>query len=128
MEEEIPLPAPVFKNPEPSELIADVYETAGGDAYVIEIPVPGLRPDEIVLEVDPYSITVRTDPQQAAANSGRNYIQREQSILPRSRLFDFPVEIDTDNVQANLENGILRIRVPKASAGKRKVIRIGQAA
>ncbi len=128
MEEEIPMGAPVFKNPEPSELTADVYETAGGDAYVIEIPVPGVRPDEIVLEVDPYSVTVRTDPQQGAANSGRKYIQREQSILPRSRLFDFPVEIDTDNVQANLENGILRIRVPKAAAGKRKVVRIGQAA
>jgi len=128
MEEEIPMGAPVFKNPEPSALVADVYETAGGEAYVIEIPVPGVRPDEIVIEIDPYSLKVATDPQQAAPDSGRKYIQREQSILPRSRLFNFPVEIDTDNVQANLENGILRIRVPKAAAGKRKMIRIGQAA
>jgi HSP20 family molecular chaperone IbpA len=31
-----------------------------------------------------------------------------------SRVFDFPVEIDADNVQATLEKGILKLRVPKA--------------
>ncbi len=45
-----------------------------------------------------------------------------------SRIFNFPVEIDTDNVQATLTNGILQIHVPKAAAAKRKIIRVGQAA
>jgi len=38
------------------------------------------------------------------------------------------VDVDTDHVQATLENGILKIHVPKAAAGRRKVIRVGQAA
>jgi HSP20 family molecular chaperone IbpA len=45
-----------------------------------------------------------------------------------SRIFNFPVEIDSDNVQATLERGILQIHVPKEAAGKRKIIRVGQAA
>lgn len=65
-----------------SRLTADIYETAGGDAYVIEIPVPGLKPDEIVLEVTSYTLTVSTEPQQAEPNSGRRYIQREQPVRP----------------------------------------------
>jgi HSP20 family protein len=129
IEEEIEMRPPVYTEPaSTNQLLADIYETAGGEAYVLEIPVPGLRADEIVVEVDPYSLTVLTEPAQAQPNSSRKYIQREQTVRPMSRIFDFPVEIDMDNVQATLENGILRIRVPKAAAGKRKVIRIAQAA
>ena len=40
------------------ELTADVYETAGGEAYVIEVPVPGLRPDEINIEVTIDTVTI----------------------------------------------------------------------
>lgn len=109
----------------PSRLTANIYETGGGDAYVVEIPVPGLESEEIVIEVDPFTLTVRTEPRQAE-DAGRKYIQREQSVGPMSRVFDFPMEIDPDNVQATLERGILRIRVPKAAAGRRKVIRVGQ--
>jgi HSP20 family molecular chaperone IbpA len=43
-----------------------------------------------------------------------------------SRVFEFPTELDTDNVRATLENGMLRIRVPKAAAARRRVIRVGQ--
>ena len=48
------------------------------------------------------------------------------SFEPRSRVFEFPTEIDTDDVRTTLENGLLRIRVPKAVAGRWKVIRVGQ--
>ena len=112
----------------PARLTADIYETAGGEAYVIEIPVPGLKPDEIVIAVDTYSLTVSTEPQQAEPDSGRRYLQREQPVRPLSRLFEFPGEIDTDNVRTTLETGILKIHVPKAAVGRRKVIRVGQSA
>jgi HSP20 family protein len=109
----------------PPRLTADIYETAGGDSYVIELPVPGLKPDEIVIEATSDTLTVSTEPQQAELDSGRRYLQREQALRALSRVFEFPVEIDTDNIRATLENGILRIHVPKAAAARRKVIRIG---
>ncbi|MGH7508157.1 MAG: Hsp20/alpha crystallin family protein [Gemmatimonadales bacterium] len=111
-----------------SRLTANVYETAGGETYVIEIPVPGLTPEEIVIEVDVDSLTVRTEPRQAESESGRTYLQREQMTGPMSRIFEFPTEIDTDNVRATLENGMLKIRVAKTAAGRRRVIRVGQSA
>jgi len=109
-------------------LTADIYETAGGEAYVIEIPVPGRKPEEIVIDATSDSLTVSTKPPQAEPESSRRYIQREQPVGPLSRLVEFPVDVDTDHVQATLENGILKIHVPKAAAGRRKVIRVGQAA
>ena len=109
-----------------SRLRANVYETAGGETYVIEIPVPGLTQDEILIEVEVDSLTVRTEPRQDEAEAGRHYFQRDQVTEPMSRIFEFPTEIDTDNVRASLENGMLKIRVPKAAAARRRVIRVGQ--
>jgi HSP20 family molecular chaperone IbpA len=42
----------------PPRLTADIYETAGGEAFVIEIPVPGLKSDEIVIDVTSDNLTV----------------------------------------------------------------------
>jgi HSP20 family molecular chaperone IbpA len=87
-------------------LSADIYESVDGDAYEIEIPVAGLRPDEIVIEATSDGLTVWTQPRQAEADTGRKYIQREQTPGPSSRVFEFPEDIDIDNVQATLDNGI----------------------
>ncbi len=120
------VPRPMLPALPPPRLTADIYETVDGDAYVIEIPVAGRKPEEINIDATSESLTVSTKPQQAEGDTGRRYIQREQPAQPLSRLFEFPVEIDTDNVRATLENGILKIHVPKAAAGRRKVILVGQ--
>jgi len=110
--------------PAPPRLPANIYETPGGEAYVLEVAVPGLESSEIVIEADVETVVVRTEPRRDDAEAGRKYLQREQASSPMSRVFEFPTEIDTDNIEATLDNGILRIRVPKAAAGRRKVIRV----
>lgn len=109
----------------PPPTTADVYEPAGGEAYVIEMHVPGVKPEEIAIEATPDSLRVTTEPEQPQ-DSGRRYLQREQEIRPGSRLFEFPMAIDPDKAQATLENGILKIYATKALASQRKVIRIGE--
>ena len=109
----------------PPPATADLYEPAGGEAYVIEMHVPGVKPEEISGQATPESLRVSTNPTQEE-NSDRKYLQREQEIRPWSRLFEFPMEINTDEVQARLEAGILKIYAPKALASRPKVIRIGE--
>lgn len=106
-----------------AQMPSNVYETPGGEAYVIEVPVPGLKPDEILIEVTVGSVTVSTRPGKEG-EEGRRYLQRERLIEPMSRVFEFGMDIDTDNVRAALENGMLRIQVPKALAARRRVIRV----
>jgi HSP20 family protein len=107
----------------PPPATADLYEPAGGEEYIIEMHVPGLESEEIVVEATPESVRVSTDPQRSE-ESGRTYIQREQETRSWSRVFEFPMEIDADRVEARLENGILKIRAPKALSNAPKVIRI----
>jgi HSP20 family molecular chaperone IbpA len=89
-----------------ADVAANVYDTPGGDAYVVEIPVPDARADEIGVEatVDTVTVTVRS----------------------QSRVFEFPMDLDTDRVSAELKDGVLRIEAPKAVVGKRRVVPVEQ--
>ena len=112
----------------PPRLAADVYETAGGEAYVLEIPVPGLAAEDITIDATADTVTVAIRRGQDEPASDRRYILREQPERPASRVFQFPVEIDTDNIRATLQAGILTIHVPKAAASRPRVIKVNQAA
>src|SRR6266851_2762723 len=48
----------------PPPTTADVYEPAGGEAYILEMHVPGVKPEEIAIEAIPRQPRVSTDPQQ----------------------------------------------------------------
>jgi HSP20 family molecular chaperone IbpA len=41
-----------------------------------------------------------------------------------ARVFTFPTTIDVDNIDARLEQGMLRIRIPKAEGAHSRVIRV----
>ena len=112
----------------PPRLTADVYETAGGEAWVLEIPVPGLSAEDITIDANADSVTVAIRRQPDEEGSARRYLLREQPERPASRVFQFPVEIDTDEIRATLQAGILRIHVPKAAASRPRVIKVNQAA
>ena len=107
----------------PPRLAADIYERPDGDAYVVEVPVAGLDANQISVEATPDTLTVRTTPPE---RNGRQYLRQEQSQGPASRVFEFPTEIDPDNISANLEAGMLRIEVPKAAASRTRVITLNK--
>jgi HSP20 family molecular chaperone IbpA len=88
------------------EVAAQVYDAPGGDAYLVEIPVAGAKADEIGVEATVDTLTV--------------------TLPSQSRVFEFPVDLDTDNVRAELKQGLLRIQAPKAAAGKRRMVRVEQ--
>jgi HSP20 family molecular chaperone IbpA len=71
----------------PPRLTAGVYTTAGGEAYALEVPLPGLRPGEITIEATPVGVKVTTQGREDQQDDGRQYLQREQPIQPLSRLF-----------------------------------------
>ena len=39
-------------------------------------------------------------------------------------LFEFPAEVDADNIRARLEYGVLKVRIPKAAAARPKLVKV----
>ncbi len=105
----------------PPRPVADVFETPGGEAYVVEVPAPGLTPEEIHLSASGALLTLEIRP-RARTEVGRTYLVQETSREPAARVFSFPTPVDTDRATARLEHGMLHVEVPKVEGVPPRVI------
>lgn len=90
----------------------DVYEK-GGD-YHIEMDIPGFDKNDLSIETkDNYLIiTAEKKEETKEEDEERRYICHERSYGKYQRSF-YIGEIDTDGINAEFKNGMLKITVPK---------------
>jgi HSP20 family protein len=91
----------------------DVLETE--DAYLIFAELPGVRRDEIQLQVRDRRLELSGRRQTLGEN--RNFLRMERSYGPFRRSFDLGAPVDVDAISAAFEAGVLRVLVPKRQAG-----------
>jgi HSP20 family protein len=90
----------------------DVLETE--DAYLIFAELPGVRRDEIQLQVRDRRLEISGRRQTLGEN--RNFLRMERSYGPFRRTFDLGAPVDVDAISAAFEAGVLRVLVPKRQA------------
>ena len=85
-------------------------------AIVIELELPGVRPDDIEVTAEHGAVTIRGERGRAAHGSaeGRYYVV-ERSHGPFARSFALPSGVDERRIEAELCDGVLVVRVPKTS-------------
>jgi HSP20 family protein len=99
----------------------DVRETDTG--YVVEVAMPGIRPDDVEVTLDGRLLTIRgkTGTQHEEGDQGR-YLLRERRTLSFARAITLPAEVDAEAVTSSFEDGELRLVLPISSrAGSRRI-------
>ncbi len=102
----------------------DIKES--GDNYVLEVDLPGFDKKDVSLELDNgyLSITAKREHKVEEDDEKKgNFIRRERSFGQFSRSF-YVGDIEEDDIDAKLENGILTIRLPKEKKEQPKSNRI----
>jgi len=94
------------------------------DGQFISAEIAGVHPDDIDIDVtgDALSISGERKPDEVAKDA--HYHRHERSYGSFSRTIQLPFMVDTNKVEANLQNGILMISLPRAEADKPKKITI----
>ena len=95
----------------------DVLETE--DAYLIFAELPGVRRDDIQLQVRDRRLELSGRRQPLGEN--RNFLRMERSYGPFRRSFDLGVPVDVDAITAGFEQGVLRVQIPKRRDGATEV-------
>jgi HSP20 family protein len=90
------------------------------EAYVLSALVPGLSADELKIQV--LEDVVRIDGEYKLDES--HYLVRELPQGSFSRTLRLPAPIDADHVEAEVTNGMLTLRLPKAESARPKQIKI----
>ncbi len=88
-----------------------------------ECELPGVRSEDLDVSVVGNELSIkgrRTD----AGEPQATFHRRERGCGPFARTVQVPSEIDSDRVQANLREGILRITLPKAESAKPRKVQV----
>jgi len=97
---------------------------AKDDEYVITANAPGLKADDLSVEVLGETVAIRGEIKSEQQEEQDSYLLRERRYGKFSRTLNFPVELDGAKAEASVENGVLTVRVPKAETAKPKMITV----
>jgi HSP20 family protein len=89
----------------------DVVEDTTGITLYADLP--GVAKDQLHLRVDGDQLTIEAD-LKLAVPEGMEASHAEVSLSHYRRAFTLSKELDAEKVSAELANGVLRVRVPKA--------------
>jgi HSP20 family protein len=84
-----------------------------GDSYEMKINAPGISKDQVNIEVTATGIEVKANQEGVTEETGKNWLRRERSSRNLYRSVEFPEEIDPNNVDAEMKDGVLNITLPK---------------
>ncbi|MBU1292104.1 Hsp20/alpha crystallin family protein [Patescibacteria group bacterium] len=104
------------------QLTIDVYQTP--TEIVIKSTIAGVSPDAIDISMTNDMITIKGNRKKDEEAKEEDYYYQECYWGPFSRSVILPVDVEVDNADAGMKNGILTIRLPKIEKIKTKKIEI----
>ena len=85
-----------------------------GDAFVVTAELPGVSKDNLDLTVTEDGVEIRAQVAEEEKREEKGYYFRERSHRMWFRRLPFPAEALPDRADAELKDGVLTVRVPKA--------------
>ena len=97
-----------------------------GDHYVLTADLPGVDPGSVDVDVDGQLLTIRAE-RSARTEDGVQWLARERGAGSYLRQLTLGKDIDTENISAHYENGVLSVMIPVAEKAKPRKIEIAMA-
>lgn len=82
-------------------------------SYSLEVAVPGFIKSDFKIHLDAGVLTISTERAEEATKENNKVIRREYSTKAFKRSFTVDEKIESENISARYENGILLLELPK---------------
>lgn len=101
----------------------DVYEK--DDKIVVKSQIPGVKPEEVDIEVREDSVVIKGERKEEKEVKKEDYYRRESAYGSFYRTIPLPQPVKSEDAQAEFEDGILTITIPKLTPTKKvKVVKV----
>jgi HSP20 family protein len=84
-----------------------------GDGFELQLEVPGIEKENVNVKATKYSVEITGKHSEKGEEKGKKYVYSERLYRSFYRNVPLPEEIIPSNVSAKVENGILRLILPK---------------
>lgn len=89
----------------------DISET--DNEYELKVEVPGMEKDDFSVEIDNGNLKISGERKWEQEDKEKTYHRVESQYGSFVRSFTLPDEVKEDEIEANYDNGILRVKLPK---------------
>jgi len=92
--------------------------------YVVVAELPGVKKEEVKITFENNVLTVQAERKPYELPQDARVLLNEMRVREFTRSLRLPVQIDAANIAAELQNGVLRISLPKAQEARPRVISV----
>ncbi|NCB67601.1 MAG: Hsp20/alpha crystallin family protein [Bacteroidia bacterium] len=105
--------------------IPSVNIKENSDAFTVEVAAPGFEKGDFKIELNLNTLSISSEKKvENETREGEVFTKREFSYQSFSRSFTLPQIADGDRIEANYQNGILTVLIPKREEAKPKPARM----
>ena len=110
---------------EPLNLRMPLGVVESDDEFIVKADVAGINPEDIEITYTDNNLTIKGEvlDEREQEEEGRYHL-RERRYGTFSRTISMPGSVDVNNIQAETENGVLKIHLPKKEEVKPRRIEI----
>ena len=106
----------VKMNEEENEFKVPVHDIIENDKeYLVEMLLAGVKKEDISLDIEGDELVVTAERKEI---KDLNYNRKQSYFGKYKRMFVLPEDVNIDNIDASLSDGILTIKIPKADSKK----------
>lgn len=82
------------------------------DRLVVHADVPGIKPEEIKIEIREGYLTVSGEHEETEESKDKKYVRRERRYGAFSRTIALPDGVETEKIKATTHDGVLEVTIP----------------
>ena len=94
------------------------------DHLVLRADLPGIKPEEVKLEVEDDILTVSGEHRESTEEKEKNYVRRERRYGSFSRSMTLPQGVDAKEIKATTHDGVVEVTIPLPKEAKKEPVRI----
>jgi HSP20 family protein len=103
-------------------LTVDMYET--NDAIVVKSAIPGIKPEDLDISITSDTLTIKGETKVEEELREKHFIHQERRYGSFCRSLSIPMPVVAGRAEAEFENGVLTLTLPKAEEAKPKAIEV----
>ena len=100
----------------------DIYEDEHN--ITLKMEVPGIDEEDIDVRIENNTLTIRGERRFEKEEKEENFRRVERQYGSFTRSFTLPSSVETENIQASYDKGVLEIRLAKKAEARPKQIKV----
>ena len=94
------------------------------DHLVLRADLPGIKPEEVKLEVEDDILTVSVEHRESKEEKDEHYVRRERRNGSFSRSLTLPVAVDAKKIKAKTHEGVVEVTIPLPKDATKETVNI----